>query len=153
MKNKNDELLKKLRATFRVEADTHLQSMAAGLLALEKTSVAEQPALVETIFRAAHSLKGAARAVNLTHVEAVCRSLENVFSATKDKRLVISSELIDLLLQATNALEELLAMGDSEASARKALVVPLIRQLDDVLKRPLLESCRYRRRYRHLRLD
>ena len=57
--------------------------MAAGLLALEKTSVAEQPALVETIFRAAHSLKGAARAVNLTHVEAVCRSLENVFSATK----------------------------------------------------------------------
>ena len=105
MKNKNDELLKKLRATFRVEADTHLQMMAAGLLALEKTSVAEQPALVETIFRAAHSLKGAARAVNLTHVEAVCRSLENVFSAAKDKRLVISSELIDLLLQATNALE------------------------------------------------
>src|SRR6185437_13752188 len=63
MKNKNDELLKKLRATFRVEADTHLQTMAAGLLALEKTSVAEQPALVEAIFRAAHSLKGAARAV------------------------------------------------------------------------------------------
>jgi two-component system chemotaxis sensor kinase CheA len=139
MKNKNDELLKKLRATFRVEADTHLQTMATGLLALEKTSVAEQPALVETIFRAAHSLKGAARAVNLTHVEAVCRSLENIFSATKDKRLIISSELIDLLLQATNALEGLLAMDDSEAAARKPLVAPLIRQLDDALKRPLPE--------------
>ena len=134
------ELLKKLRATFRVEADTHLQMMAAGLLALEKTSVAEQPALVETIFRAAHSLKGAARAVNLTHVEAVCRSLENVFSAAKNKRLVISSELIDLLLQATNALEGLLAMDNSEAGGRKPLVAPLIRQLDDALKRPLLES-------------
>ena len=140
MKNKNDELLKKLRATFRVEADTHLQTMAAGLLALEKTSVAEQPALVETIFRAAHSLKGAARAVNLTHVEAVCRSLENVFSAAKDKRLAISSELIDLLLQATNALEGLLPMDDSDAGGRKPLVAPLIRQLDDALKRPLLES-------------
>ena len=56
MKNKNDELLKKLRATFRVEADTHLQTMTSGLLALEKASVTEQPALVESIFRAAHSL-------------------------------------------------------------------------------------------------
>ena len=84
MKSKHDELLKKLLATFRLEADGHLQNMVAGLLSLEKTPVAEQSALVETIFRAAHSLKGAARAVNLTQIEAVCRSLENVFSATKD---------------------------------------------------------------------
>ena len=37
MKNKNDELLKKLLAMFRVEADAHLQAMSSGLLALEKT--------------------------------------------------------------------------------------------------------------------
>ncbi len=107
MNSKHDELLKKLLATFRLEADGHLQNMVAGLLSLEKTPVAEQSALVEVIFRAAHSLKGAARAVNLTHVEAVCRSLENVFSATKDRRLIISSDLIDLLLQATDVLERL----------------------------------------------
>jgi two-component system chemotaxis sensor kinase CheA len=35
MANKNDEFLKKLLATFKVEADEHLQAMSAGLLELE----------------------------------------------------------------------------------------------------------------------
>jgi two-component system chemotaxis sensor kinase CheA len=140
MANKNDEFLKKLLSTFRVEAEVHLQAIGSGLLALERTPLAERcAAIVETIFRAAHSLKGAARAVNLTQVEAVCRSLENVFSAIKDKRLVISSQLIDLLLRATDALGGLLAVEDDTAGAHKPLAVTLIRQLDDALIRPLPE--------------
>jgi two-component system, chemotaxis family, sensor kinase CheA len=137
--SKHDELLKKLLATFRLEADGHLENMVAGLLSLEKTPVAEQSALVEVIFRAAHSLKGAARAVNLTHVEAVCRSLENVFSATKDRRLIISSDLIDLLLQATDVLGRLVDMNDAEATALKLPVATLIRQLADTLTSPAPE--------------
>ncbi len=139
MNSKHDELLKKLLATFRLEADGHLQNMVAGLLSLEKTPVAEQSALVEVIFRAAHSLKGAARAVNLTHVEAVCRSLENVFSATKDRRLIISSDLIDLLLQATDVLGRLVDMNDAEAIVLKLPVATLIRQLADTLTSPAPE--------------
>jgi two-component system chemotaxis sensor kinase CheA len=139
MNSKQDELLKKLLATFRLEADGHLQNMVAGLLSLEKTPVAQQSALVEVIFRAAHSLKGAARAVNLTHVEAVCRSLENVFSATKDRRLVISSDLIDLLLQATDVLECLVNMNDAEAGGLKLPVATLTRQLDEALISPAHE--------------
>ena len=136
MNSKHDELLKKLLATFRLEADGHLQNMVAGLLSLEKTPVAEQSALIETIFRAAHSLKGAARAVNLTQIEAVCRSLENVFSATKDGRLVISSDLIDLLLQATDVLERLININDAEAGAHNLQIATLTRQLEDALTRP-----------------
>ena len=139
MNSKHDELLKKLLATFRLEADGHLQNMVAGLLSLEKTPVAEQSALVEVIFRAAHSLKGAARAVNLTHVEAVCRTLENVFSATKDRRLIISSDLIDLLLQATDVLGRLVEMNDAEATVLKLPVATLIRQLADTLASPAPE--------------
>jgi two-component system chemotaxis sensor kinase CheA len=139
MTSKNDVLLKKLLITFRIEADVHLQTMVSGLLALEKTSSAEQFALVEAIFRAAHSLKGAARAVNLTQIEAVCRSLENVFSAVKEKRLVISPESIDLLLKATDTLERLLAIDDSEAGALKPFIGSLMRQLDEILLRPLPE--------------
>ncbi|SFN98584.1 hybrid sensor histidine kinase/response regulator [Nitrosospira briensis] len=140
MADKNDEFLKKLLSTFRVEAEVHLQAIGSGLLALERTPLAEQSAtIVETIFRAAHSLKGAARAVNLTQVEAVCRSLENVFSAIKDRRVVISSPLIDLLLQATDALGGLLAVEEDTAGTRKSPSATLIRQLDDVLIRPLPE--------------
>ncbi|WON73166.1 hybrid sensor histidine kinase/response regulator [Nitrosospira sp. Is2] len=139
MTSKNDVLLKKLLITFRIEADAHLQTMASGLLALEKTPSAEQFALVETIFRAAHSLKGAARTVNHTDIEAVCRSLENAFSAMKEKHLVISPELIDLLLQGTDTVERLLAIDDGQKGALKPLIGALIRQINEALLRPLPE--------------
>src|SRR5512146_1416405 len=104
MINKNDELLKRLLATFRVEADAHLQAMSSGLLALKKIPVDGQWVdVVETIFRDAHSLKGAARAVNLTQIEVVCQSLESVFFALQAKCLAVSPPLIDLLLQTVDA--------------------------------------------------
>ena len=37
MADKNDDFLKKLLATFRIEADEHLAAMSSGLLELEKT--------------------------------------------------------------------------------------------------------------------
>ncbi|MEO7560313.1 MAG: Hpt domain-containing protein, partial [Nitrosospira sp.] len=132
--------MKKLLATFRIEADGHLQAMSSGLLALKKIPVGQQLAdIVERIFLDAHSLKGAARAVNLTQIEAVCQSLENVFFALKDKRLPVSSPLIDLLLQTIDALGGLLTADNSVAGAQKLRVGTLIRQLDDALREPLSE--------------
>jgi len=132
MANKNDELLKKLLLTFRVEADEHLQAMASGLLALEKTPPGEgQAEIVETIFREAHSLKGAARAVNLMEIESVCQSLESVFAALKGKRLAVSPPLLDLLQQAVDALGGLLAPGAGPSRSRSPAVAALMRQLDD----------------------
>ncbi|MDQ3185555.1 MAG: hybrid sensor histidine kinase/response regulator [Pseudomonadota bacterium] len=140
MTNKNDEFWKKLLATFRVEADAHLRTISSGLLALEKLPVGGQwTDIVETIFRDAHSLKGAARAVNLTQIETICQSLENVFSALKAKRLAVSPPLVDLLLQTIDALSGLVAADTSSVGTQKPLMETLIRQLDDTLKRPLPE--------------
>ena len=84
MTTAEEEFLRNLRATFKVEAAEHLSSMSSGLLELEKVARPEkQLPLIETIFRAAHSLKGAARAVNLTDIESLCQSLESVFAAWK----------------------------------------------------------------------
>jgi two-component system chemotaxis sensor kinase CheA len=132
MVNKNDEFLKKLLAIFRVEAGEHLQAMSSGLLALEKMpDDAQQAALVETVFREAHSLKGAARAVNLMEIESVCQSLESVFAALKGKRLAVSPPLVDLLQQAMDALGGLLAPGASPSPSRSPAVAALKRRLDD----------------------
>jgi two-component system chemotaxis sensor kinase CheA len=78
-----EEFLRKLRATFRVEAAEHLASIATGLVALEKSDPKTQRGLLETIFRAAHSLKGAARAVDFNDIESLCQSLESLFAAWK----------------------------------------------------------------------
>ena len=77
MSTRDDDFLKTLRATFKVEAEEHLQTMATGLLELEKSSDEDaRRRLVEDVFRAAHSLKGAARAVDVTEIESLCQSLE-----------------------------------------------------------------------------
>lgn len=131
MAKKHDELLKKLLATFRVEADEHLRAMSAGLLALEKiTEDAPRTEPVEKIFREAHSLKGAARAVNLTAIEMVCQSLENIFAGLKSGRLSVSPPLFDLLHEAVNTLGGLLAADVETARTRSALVAALIGRLD-----------------------
>jgi two-component system chemotaxis sensor kinase CheA len=80
----DEEFLRTLRATFQVEASEHLQSIAGGLKNLEAGDApASQQPVVESVFRAAHSLKGAARAVNMPEIEALCQSLESLFAAWK----------------------------------------------------------------------
>lgn len=127
----HDAFLTKLLATFRVEADEHLRALSAGLLALEKAPVGGgRTGIIEKIFRETHSLKGAARAVNLTEIESVCQALESVFAALKTKAVAASPALFDLLQQSVDILSALLA---PDASIKPA-AAPLIRRLDDALK-------------------
>src|SRR3990170_4944186 len=138
MATNNNGFLKKLLATFHVEADEHLKAMSSGLMELEKIPAdVRQTELVEKIFREAHSLKGAARAVNLTQIESVCQSLESVFAALKGNRLAISPPLLDLLHQAIDAVGRLLAPDAAAPGAYRPAIMELIRRLDDALKGPL----------------
>ena len=88
MNEKEQEFLNKLLATFKVEADEHLSAISSGLIELEKTTATKKrDAIIDVIYRDAHSLKGAARAVDLRDIEVICQSLESVFSAMKKKKL------------------------------------------------------------------
>jgi two-component system chemotaxis sensor kinase CheA len=134
MATKDDEFLKKLLATFRVEADEHLKAVSSGLLELEKAPTDPRRAeLVEAIFREAHSLKGAARAVNFTDIESLCQSLETVFAGMKTGAGA-SGQLFDLLQQALDALGGLLS--PESAAAEKPALATLLRRLDDAMNRP-----------------
>ena len=105
MGKKDDEFLRTLRATFKVEAAEHLQAIAAGLLELEKAPAPEaQRHLVATVFRAAHSLKGAARAVDFNQIESSCQSLEDVFAGWKGRASAPSLTELDTLHRTLNAI-------------------------------------------------
>lgn len=131
MATKNDELLKRLLATFRVEADELIKAIVAGLLALEKDLAGPEVAhIVETVFRHVHSLKGAARAVNLEAVGATCQSLESVFAALKSGRIPVSVPLLDLLHQTIDGLGAMLVNVSGTPSTIQPAVAALIRQLD-----------------------
>jgi two-component system, chemotaxis family, sensor kinase CheA len=131
MAKRSDELLKRLMAIFRSEADEHLRAMSSGLLALEKAQAPDRRAdIVEAIFRDAHSLKGAARAVNLTPIESVCQPLESVFAALKNGGLDLSQSLFDLLHEAVNTLGRLLAV-EAPGVHQQSSVSVLTRRLDE----------------------
>ena len=100
--------LEQLRATFAVEAREHLQAMGSGLLAIEKAERDGQAPLVESVFRAAHSLKGAARAVDHADIELLCESLEDVFAAWKRGESSPSAALIDAAHRTLDAIGALL---------------------------------------------
>ena len=136
MATNNDDFLKKLLATFRVEADEHIQAMSSGLVEFEKMPAGEQRSeTIERIYREAHSLKGAARAVNLAEMESVCHALESVFAGLKSNRVAATQALFDLLHQTLEAIGGLLASaGQAKAGAQKQAVAALIRRLDDALK-------------------
>jgi two-component system chemotaxis sensor kinase CheA len=134
MVKNNDDFQKRLLATFRVEADEHLEVMSSGLLALERATAGEQRMeIVEKIFREAHSLKGAARAVNLAEIESVCHSLEGLFGALKSNSVAAAPPLFDLVHQVLDALAGLLA-SDAQTGTRKPALAALIQRLDDASK-------------------
>ena len=133
MDKKNKEFLKRLLDTFRVEAQEHVNALSSGLIELEKASTAQkQLEITETIFREAHSLKGAARAVNMTDIEALCQSLENVFAALKSQEITSSAGLFDLLHEAVDSLGKLLSATEGEPdSSEQSALAGIIERLRD----------------------
>ena len=61
-----DQLIKRLMKTFLEELEEHVGALNRDLLALEKDSSGqERTERLKALFRTAHSLKGAARSVNV----------------------------------------------------------------------------------------
>ncbi|MGC1372120.1 MAG: Hpt domain-containing protein, partial [Candidatus Sulfotelmatobacter sp.] len=142
MSTRDEEFEKKLRATFRVEADEHVRAMSSGLVELEKSSTDEERAsLVETIFREAHSLKGAARAVNVREIESICQSMESVFSVLKHKGLAFSPALFDVLHSSVDTIGTIvLSDADDRVSAQTSRTSELVQALEKILKGALAAS-------------
>jgi two-component system chemotaxis sensor kinase CheA len=140
----NDEFLKHLLATFRIEADEHLRAMAALVLELEQPAPAERaPQLIETLFREAHSLKGAARSVGLGEAEAACAELESQLAALKRQDIALSPALLHTLDQRIDALARLLDHPDALAvptAPASSEVAPAAERLQRMerMERPLM---------------
>src|ERR671925_1502231 len=84
MTSRHEEIKARLLATFALEAQEHLQALTAHLQALDRGLPPDEArAVVEATFREMHTLKGAARAVSLMDVEALCQGMETVEQPTK----------------------------------------------------------------------
>ncbi|MBI4390884.1 MAG: Hpt domain-containing protein, partial [candidate division NC10 bacterium] len=136
MAGKNQDIKARLLATFRVEAEEHLQAITANLVALDRgLPAAEAGGLVEATFREVHTLKGAARSVSLMDVEALCQALESLLSRMTRGRLPLSRPLLQRLQEGVDGVARLLAGGEAPAGVRE-----LIDRLERVSDDPAAEA-------------
>ncbi len=115
--DKQEEFIKTIRATFKVQATEGIDNITRHLIELEKDPQSERAIeFVEVIYRDAHSLKGAARAVNISAIESICQALESVFSKIKNKKIELNPKLFDLFHQTTNTLGKVLKSPEDQMS-------------------------------------
>lgn len=127
------ELLKRLREAFMMESGERLASLSDRLLELEKVEdEARRQEILEVVYREAHSLKGAARAVNLTEIEAICQSMESVFGAMNRREITRSNSLFDTLHEVVNFIERNLAVEQEHLDQEE--IKEILAKLEDLHK-------------------
>lgn len=103
---------------FHVEAENQTGILTAGLLELERNPGATH--LCESLMRAAHSLKGAARIVNLQIGVRVAHAMEDCFVAAQQGRLVLRHDLTDVLLRGVDLLQQLAKQPEADVTRWEA---------------------------------
>ncbi|CAO3450251.1 Signal transduction histidine kinase CheA [Azospirillum argentinense] len=102
-----NDIRTRLLAAFDLEHKEHLAAIRESLRAVEKDP-AHHPDLVE-IHRRAHSLKGAARAVDLPEVERLSHWLEAAFIAIQRGTVPFDAAARDVVRRALDAIEDVVA--------------------------------------------
>jgi two-component system chemotaxis sensor kinase CheA len=83
---------------FLDELDEHRAALSRDLLQLEaEGDLRARSALIENVFRSAHSLKGAARSVQVSSIERICHRLEQTFQDLRAGARPLSKELLQQL--------------------------------------------------------
>ncbi|MFA5858475.1 MAG: response regulator [Elusimicrobiota bacterium] len=115
MDEKELEFKKRLQATFKIEAEEHARAISAGIIELGKNLQPETlKKVVESVFREVHTLKGAARVMNLKDIESICQPLESVFSALKCQEITLSPELCGLFHKVADTIFQLVASAGAQ---------------------------------------
>ena len=100
----DDELL----TEFVVEAKEHLADIENQFLAIEDSGENVDVDLVNEVFRAVHSIKGAAGFLGMTVVNDLAHSLENLLNMMRNMELTPTSAIIDVMLRAADKLQGLI---------------------------------------------
>jgi two-component system, chemotaxis family, sensor histidine kinase and response regulator WspE len=98
---------------FRMEADTQVAILNENILLLENNP--NSPSQLESLMRAAHSLKGAARIVGLDAAVRVAHVMEDCFVAAQAGSIALDSpDKIDVMLRAIDLLAQISQIPETE---------------------------------------
>ncbi len=99
---------------FRMEADGQTRTLTDGLLAMERG--AGDAATIDSLMRAAHSIKGAAAIVGLDVVVQLAHGMEDAFVAAQQGQLRLTPARIDVLLAGVDLILRCSTLAESEVA-------------------------------------
>ena len=124
--------------TFLVECQELLEQFETGLLAFDEGTVDSE--VINSLFRAAHTIKGSAGVFGYSDIVAFTHVVESVLDRVRDGKLAIGPELVTLLLSCRDHIGQLVeqivvagGQADAETLAQgQVLIAGLQQYLGDV---------------------
>ena len=117
--------------TFFEESFEGLDVMESGLLGLDVGAADSET--VNTIFRAAHSIKGGSGTFGFTAVADFTHVMETLLDEMRSGTRLVTIESVDLLLKSVDVLREMLTAVQSESDIDVEHVAVIQKQLEDML--------------------
>ncbi|MBO9540959.1 chemotaxis protein CheA [bacterium] len=120
---------------FLEEGRAHLQTLEQNLLVLEDNLEAPLDlALINEMFRAAHSVKGAAGMLGLKTIQSLTHQLENLLGRMREGKIGADLELLEGLFEAVDVLGTLMVEMSGESRETRTDTAPTIQRLKDLLE-------------------
>ncbi len=98
--------MQQFHAVFFEESQEHLEEMEQLLLALDIED--PDPEMLNSIFRAAHSIKGGSGIFGFDALGSVTHIMENLLDKIRKGQMSISSDMVDLFLRSVDQLKDIL---------------------------------------------
>jgi two-component system chemotaxis sensor kinase CheA len=123
--------LQRFHATFFEESREGLDAMEAGLLALEDGQ--RDPEVINSVFRAAHSIKGGAGTFGFDAIAGLTHVLETLLDELRAGKRALEGNAVDAMLASVDVLRALLREVEHGQAADPAAVKAVTDRLQAVL--------------------
>ena len=115
---------------FVTEAKSHVEKIEAAFLDVDSLDGDYQT--MNSVFRAAHSLKGTAGFFSLKKIVTVAHELESVFLQIQEGKLHIGDNLVDIVLQSVDCLNDLIDNTGDDSGISTEDVVSELREFSNI---------------------
>lgn len=130
MAKKEEEFLKEIQEAFALEAEERMNNLISSLLKLEKAeSETLKASIIEEIYRDAHSLKGASRAVNLQDIESIFQIFEDVLALAKEKKIELTLVFFDAMHKVTDLTNQLLTTPQDKSPSHMNEIMDILKSM------------------------
>jgi len=120
----------KLRRVFVDEAMERIGELEEGLLQLEKRP--DDRELLNIIFRAAHTIKGSSSTIGLKDIGRFTHAMEEVLELVRQSNRGISKDFINLLLDVTDMIKEMVESVASDTEFDFSRCEELIKRMEEM---------------------